>query len=207
MFARLTGQVEAAGLDSVIVDVSGVGYLVHASARTLSSLSTVSGPVTLLIETIIREDSFTLVGFLSEDEKACYKALSGVQGVGSKAALSLLSALPPEELHLAISSGDKTALTRADGVGPKLASRLLTELADRFGKMHFSSGGMDLPMHNNNASEKPGKHQNGQDALSALVHLGYARSDAFRAVNQSTDELGSEATIDQLIKESLKRLS
>lgn len=212
MIAKLTGTIDSTAENTLIVDVGGVGYLVHASGRTLSRVGTRGSNVSLLIETIVREDQFTLYGFADVAEKEWFQILCTVQGVGAKVALAILSAVPPEQLPVAIASQDKAALRRADGVGDKLAVRIVTELKDKAGKMALgaaagqqaaaaatkSKGGMalvDLPKAASN------------DAVSALVNLGYGRTEAFSAVANVLREKGDDTPLADLIRESLKELS
>ena len=125
MIAKLSGILDSVAQSTLILDVNGVGYLVHASARTLAQAGQAGDPLSLLIETIVREDAFNLYGFREAAEQEWFRLLTSVQGVGAKAALAILSVSPPDQLGFAIAAGDKTALTRADGVGPKLALRIL----------------------------------------------------------------------------------
>lgn len=197
MIAMLAGIVEQAAAESVIVDVNGVGYLVFASARTLARLPARGEPVRLLIETHVREDHIHLYGFADEAERGWFRLLTTVQGVGAKLALALLGTLAPEALATAIMAQDKAALARADGVGPKLAQRIANELKDKVGGIALGP-----------AASAPAAAPRGAaaDAVSALVNLGYSRSDAFSAVNQAAQRLGGEARIDALIRAGLQEL-
>lgn len=212
MIAKLSGILDSVSTGSLILDVNGVGYLVHASARTLAQAGQAGEPLSLLIETIIREDAFSLYGFPDAAEQEWFRLLTSVQGVGAKAGLAILSVSPPDQLGFAIASGDKTALTRADGVGPKLATRILTELKDKAGKMSefFSpssppaSGGEGK----STAFDRGGAVTNtDQDAVSALVNLGYGRSDAYAAVAQVKAENDNSDDLQDLIRLALKALS
>jgi holliday junction DNA helicase RuvA len=199
MIAMLAGIVEQAAAESVVVDVNGVGYLVFASARTLARLPARGEPVRLLIETHVREDHIHLYGFADEAERGWFRLLTTVQGVGAKLALAILGVLAPEALLTAIMAQDRVALARADGVGPKLAQRIANELKDK-------AGGIALgPAAANAAAPAPAGAA--ADAVSALVNLGYTRSDAFSAVTQATQRLGAEAKIDALIRAGLKELA
>ena len=133
MIAKLTGVIDTSGEDWLIIDVAGVGYLVFCSSRTLGQLTSMNGPVSVLIETHVREDHIHLYGFADAGERDSYKLITTVQGVGAKVGLAILSALSPEELAQAIAAGDKAAVTRAPGVGPKLATRIISELKDKMG--------------------------------------------------------------------------
>lgn len=197
MIAMLAGIVEQAAAESVIVDVNGVGYLVFASARTLARLPARGEPVRLLIETHVREDHIHLYGFADEAERGWFRLLTTVQGVGAKLALALLGTLAPEALATAIMAQDKAALARADGVGPKLAQRIANELKDKVGGIALGPAAASAPA----APRGPAA-----DAVSALVNLGYSRSDAFSAVNQAAQRLGGEARIDALIRAGLQEL-
>jgi Holliday junction DNA helicase RuvA len=198
MIAQLTGRVDALSDGSCVIDVGGVGYLVQASSRTLSALPPAPTAAKLLIETHVREDAIILYGFADTAERDWFRLLTTVQGVGGKVALGILSALSPKDLIGAISAGDKASLTRAPGVGPRLAVRLLTELRDKTGAMPTSTGVSYTPI----ATATPT-----DDALSALVNLGYRRAEAQQAVARVLDHLGDKATLDALIRDSLKDLA
>ena len=202
MIARLKGIVESIDGDAAVIDVNGVGYLVAASARTLRDL-VVGGPATLLVETIVREDAIALYGFLATAERDWFRILTTVQGVGARVALSILSTLAPDEIARAIAAQDRATLSRPAGVGPKLAARLATELKDKaasFGIAPATSGGQP------NAPVAPSGSVN-EDAVSALVNLGYKRVEAFGAVARATQRLGAEAKIDAVIRAALQELS
>jgi Holliday junction DNA helicase RuvA len=198
MIAMLAGIVEQIAPESVVVDVGGVGYLVFASARTLARLPARGEPVRLLIETHVREDHIHLYGFADEAERGWFRLLTTVQGVGAKLALAILSVLPPEALTTAIMAQDKTALVRADGVGQKLAQRIANELKDKVGGIALGPAAASAPA--------AAPHAAASDAVSALVNLGYSRSDAYSAVNQAAQRLGAEARIDALIRAGLQEL-
>ncbi len=198
MIAQLTGRVDALSDGTCVIDVGGVGYLVQASSRTLSALPQPPTPARLLIETHVREDAIVLYGFADSAERDWFRLLTTVQGVGGKVALAILSALSPRDLIGAIAAGDKASLTRAPGVGPRLAIRLLTELKDKTGTMPTSTGVTYTPI----AAATPA-----DDAVSALVNLGYRRSEAQQTVARVLDRLGEGATLDALIRDSLKELA
>ncbi len=201
MIAKLKGIVDAIDGDSAVIDVNGVGYLVTASARTLRDLL-VGGPVTLLVETIVREDAIALYGFLATTERDWFRILTTVQGVGAKVALSILSTLSPDEIARAIAAQDKATLSRPAGVGPKLAARLATELKDKaaaFGVAPVSTAAADMP------AGTPGSIN--EDAVSALVNLGYKRVEAFGAVARVTQRLGEGAKLNDVIKAALQELA
>ena len=198
MIAKLTGRIEGVEDGRCIVDVNGVGYLVHASTRTLSALP-MGEKASLLIETSVREDAIVLYGFFESAERDWFRLLTTVQGVGAKVALSILSALSPRELIAAIAAGDRGSLTRASGVGAKLAVRLLTELREKAGGMPTGVGFSPvLP---------PPVGGVAADALSALVNLGYRRPEALAAVGRAMERLGEEAGLDAVIRDGLKELA
>jgi Holliday junction DNA helicase RuvA len=199
MIAQLTGRVDALSDGTCVIDVGGVGYLVQASSRTLSALPPAPAAAKLLIETHVREDAIILYGFADTAERDWFRLLTTVQGVGGKVALGILSALSPKDLIVAISAGDKASLTRASGVGPRLAVRLLTELRDKTGAMPTSVGVSYTPIA---ATATPA-----DDALSALLNLGYRRAEAQQAVARVLERLGDAATLDALIRDSLKDLA
>ncbi len=211
MIAKLTGLVDSSGAGWAVVDVSGVGYLVHCSGRALAVLPAQGEPVSLFIETHVREDHIHLYGFPEVAERDWFRLLSTVQGVGARMALAVLSALAPADLIQAIAAQDKRALTRANGVGPKLAARIVTELKDKAGQFALGpaaalAGGAAA---NDGAGGGAGDGAPAlsEDAISALVNLGYQRGEAFGAVAQATRTLGAEAALEAVIKAGLKELS
>jgi Holliday junction DNA helicase RuvA len=184
-----------------VIDVGGVGYLVFASTRTLGRLPAPGGPARLLIETHVREDHIHLYGFVDAAERDWFRLLTTVQGVGARLALAILSAVASEELTLAIVSQDRTTLSRADGVGPKLAARIVNELRDKV-------GGLALIATNSAASGVTAIEAGpNADAVSALVNLGYRRAEAFGAVAAASRRLGDGAKIDALIRAGLQELA
>jgi Holliday junction DNA helicase RuvA len=198
MIARLRGLAEALTDTSCIIDVNGVGYLVFCSTPTLANLDE-GGAVSLLIETQVREDAITLYGFSSAAERDWFRLLNTVQGVGAKLALAILSALSPDQLIAALSTGDKAALARAPGVGPRLALRLATELREKAGAMP-GGGAAPLPA-------APPLRAHLADALSALQNLGYRHAEAESALAKAVDAHGADAALDVLIRAALKALS
>ena len=200
MIAKLKGVVDAVDADSAIVDVGGVGYLVSASARTLRELAA-GDEVTVLVETIVREDAIALYGFLETAERDWFRILTTVQGVGARVALSILSTLSPDEIARAIAAQDRATLSRPAGVVPKLAARLATELKDKaaaFGVAPLGKG-VEAPV-------MPAGSIN-EDAVSALVNLGYKRVEAFGAVARVTQRLGADARLDAVIRAGLQELA
>ncbi len=204
MIAKLTGLVDSTGEDYVIIDVGGVGYSVFCSNRTLNMLATATGTVSVMIETHVREDHIHLYGFADEAERAWFKLLTTVQGVGAKVCLAILSVLSPDNLVQAIAAQDKAAVTQAPGVGPKLATRILSELKDKVGGISLGSTTAVLE---GEVAYADGGSQFANDAVSALVNLGYGRSDAFRVVHQAAAKLGADASVEVLIKDGLSELS
>ena len=202
MIGKLTGVVDSTGEDWAIIDVSGVGYVVFCSGRSLARLGSAGQPASLLIETHVREDHIHLYGFADPAERDWFRLLCTVQGVGARMALAILTVLSPPELTQAIAAQDKTVLTRASGVGPKLAGRVVAELRDKVGA--FDLGPVAAV-----AGGVAGGHLEGpaEDAVSALVNLGYRRVEAFGAVAKAAQSLGGEAALESLIKEGLKELS
>jgi Holliday junction DNA helicase RuvA len=198
MIGRLRGVVDGIEDGKCLIDVSGVGYVVFCSSRTLGELPNPPGIATMLIETQVREDAISLYGFATAAEREWFRLLTTVQGVGAKVALGLLSALSPDQLIAAIASQDKAGLTRAPGVGPKLAIRILTELREKAGAM--PGGGTRIP-------GAPVVQGPMADALSALTNLGYRRAEAEAALGRASDEHGAEATLDVLIRAGLKALA
>lgn len=203
MIARLSGLLDSVAETFCILDVNGVGYQVFCSGKTLRNLPRPGEAVRLHIETHVREDHIHLFGFVSDAERSCFNLLQTVQGVGAKVALGILSTLAPDELFRAIASADKTSLNRCDGVGPKLAVRLITELKDKVGGIALG------PAASATAAEAMAETAGGPvaDALSALVNLGYKRADAFGAVTTAARNLGDKANVQQLIPAALKELA
>jgi Holliday junction DNA helicase RuvA len=199
VIALLTGRIVHREEGSCVIDVNGVGYLVQASTRTLAALPSGAETARLLIETHVREDAITLYGFTDAAERDWFRLLTTVQGVGARVALSVLSALSPRDLVAAIASGDRTSLTRAPGVGARLAVRLLTELRDKAGAMP-SAPGITLPASVSSSGPV-------EDALSALVNLGYRRAEAHPVVAKVIERLGESAGLDAVIRDSLKELA
>lgn len=202
MIARLKGLVDSVDTDSAVIDVGGVGYLVSASSRTLRDL--VAGePATMLVETIVREDAIALYGFLETAERDWFRILTTVQGVGARVALSILSTLSPDEIARAIAAQDRATLSRPAGVGPKLAARLATELKDKAAAFGVAPAPKGVPAA---ASAAPAGSVN-EDAVSALVNLGYKRVEAFGAVARVTQRLGDGARLDAVIRAGLQELA
>lgn len=207
MIAKLRGILDSVADGSAVIDVGGVGYLVFASSRTLSQLGDKGGNVSVHVETNVREDHIHLYGFAEKAEQDTFRMLQTVQGVGAKAALSILSALAPEEILRSIAAGDAKMLTRADGVGPKLAGRIVNELKDKAVNISL---GADVAMPAPAGGRKvasAGEPAAVADAISALVNLGYDRSIAYGAVHAAVKAMGPNADLNQLITAGLKELA
>jgi holliday junction DNA helicase RuvA len=200
MIAKLYGRIDETGVDHLVIDVNGVGYLVQASARTLAALGKSDDFATVFTEMQVSENDMRLIGFATKEERDWFRLLTGVQGVGGKVGLAILSAIEPADLALAIGSGDAAMVARANGVGPKLASRIVNELKDKVGALAGIGGGMKLL-----AAGAGGNHAS--DAMSALTGLGFKPGEAGSAVAQAVEELGSDATLDALVRLALKRAS
>lgn len=209
MIALLRGTVAGVSEDAAVVDVGGVGYLVLCSASTLQNLPRIGQPVELHTEMQARENEITLYGFLEPADRVWFRMLQTVQGVGARVALSLLGVLRPPELATAIAIGDKAVLTRASGVGARLAGRIVSELKDRVGGVPTKGGALGAVGGDPAVAVAAALGGAANDALSALVHLGYGRSDAFAAVARVQVRLGEDGagTTDQLIREALKELA
>lgn len=201
MIAKLYGRIDETGVDHLVIDVNGVGYLVQASARTLAALGKADDFATVFTEMQVSENDMRLIGFATREERDWFRLLTGVQGVGGKVGLAILSAIEPQDLALAIGSGDAAMVARANGVGPKLASRIVNELKDKVGALAGIGGGAKL-MSSGAAS---GGHAG--DALSALANLGFKPAEASTAVASAVEELGADASLDALVRLALKKAS
>ena len=204
MIGKLKGIVDSYGEDYIILDVNGVGYQVHCSARTLQALPAPGEAATLSIETYVREDQIKLFGFTSDAEREWFRLLQTVQGVGAKVALSVLSTLKASELASAIAMRDKAAVARSPGVGPKVAERIVTELKDKAPQFTSIdpaviqlSGALD-----ENRAPRPVS-----DAVSALVNLGYGQPQAAAAIAAAARNAGEDADTATLIRQGLKELA
>ena len=208
MIARLTGLIYQQSDGSIIIDVGGVGYLVFCSKRTLNVLIGQGDVVSLYVETHVREDHIHLYGFADRLEQEWFGLLTTVQGVGAKVALAILSVSPPEVLAQTVGAADKAAISQAPGVGPKLATRIISELKDKIGNKNLSNyvfsaedgSKIDRASDINTNSVTT-------DAVSALVNLGYGRTEAFTAVARVAQRQGDEATVETLVKDGLAELS
>ncbi|MFZ5744651.1 MAG: Holliday junction branch migration protein RuvA [Pseudomonadota bacterium] len=198
MIARLSGLLDDFGPDWAVIDVNGVGYLVHCSARTLDALGVRGDRVTVHTELQVSENDMRLIGFASGGEREWFRLLTGIQGVGSKMALAVLSALTVDELQRACAGGDAAMVARAQGVGPKLASRIVNELKDKAGGLPSAAGAAIAAAPRGSAS---------QDAVSALQNLGFKPNVATEAVARALEELGEGAGLNDLVRVALKRVA
>ena len=199
MIAKLTGTLDSWGAGHAVIDVNGVGYLVEASARTLSAIGIVGDHVTVHTELLVGEDFLRLIGFASAEERDWFRLLTSVQGVGGKVALAILSALDPAEIQRAIATADFASIARANGVGPKLAQRICNELKDKAGNVATGAPGI--------GGVSTGAPAGGvlADALAALASLGFKPAEASAAVNAADAELGPAATLDALVRLALRK--
>lgn len=195
VIAHLKGRLEATGIDHAVIDVGGVGYLVGASSRTLAAVGAVGEAVTLHTEMLVGEDFIRLVGFASAAERDWFRLLTGVQGVGARVALAILSALEPADLSRAVASQDKAMVARANGVGPKLAERIVRELKDKVGGVVIAGAAAGLPA----------PVGTGADAVSALINLGFRPTEAATAVAAAEGDLGPTVTLDALVRLALRK--
>lgn len=213
MIAKLHGIVDTIGEDFCIIDVNGVGYQAFASSRTLGSLF-VGSEISLLTIMTVREDDISLFGFADAWEKEWFLTLTKVQGVGAKVGLSILSALTPMQLSQAISAQDKTSFCRANGVGPKLAARIVSELKDKIVTVPLNITGASgnqvqtAPQDSEKSFELPSNqdYAKSEDAISALTNLGYQRLEAYKIVNKVLND-NPEADVSTLIRLSLKEFA
>jgi Holliday junction DNA helicase RuvA len=199
MIAKLRGLLDSFSADHAVIDVGGIGYLVFASTRTLSSLGALGGEVVLHTQMQVSEDDIRLIGFATAEERDWFRLLTSVQGVGARVALAILSALTVDELHRAIASGDNAMVARSQGVGPKLAQRIVNELKDKAGSVMLGAGGI--------APAAQPADSLGADAASALLNLGFRPAEAAAAVARAEEELGAGATLDALVRVALKKAS
>jgi len=197
MIAKLKGRLEESGADWAVIDVAGVGYLVHCSAKTLSALGEAGEGVTVFTDLQVSENDMRLLGFATSGERDWFRLLTQVQGVGSKVALAILSALSTEELQGACARGDAAQVARANGVGPKLAGRIVNELKDKAGGMPAAPGVAALAISPAGSSSA--------DAVSALQNLGFKPAIAASAVAHAQAELGEDAELNELVRVALKR--
>ncbi|WP_315724551.1 MULTISPECIES: Holliday junction branch migration protein RuvA [unclassified Bradyrhizobium] len=204
MIGKLKGLIDSTTEDFVILDVGGVGYQVHCSARTLQALPSPGEAATLSIETYVREDQIKLFGFRSDVEREWFRLLQTVQGVGAKVALAVLGTLPPADLANAIALRDKAAVARTPGVGPKVAERIVTELKDKAPAFADVDPGV---VRLSGAIEESRAPRPIADAISALINLGYGQPQAAAAIAAASRAAGDKAETAQLIRLGLKELA
>jgi Holliday junction DNA helicase RuvA len=202
MIGKLNGMVDGVAGSQVLLDVNGVGYVVTCSARTLRQIGPAKSAASLRVETHVREDAINLYGFIDAEEQDWFRLLTTVQGVGAKVALAILSAVAPGQIAQVIAAQDKSALTQADGVGPKLALRIVTELKDKIPAFMAASGAANIT----SIDAKSAGDAVSTDATSALINLGYRRAEAFGAVATAARQKPG-AKLDELIRLSLAELS
>lgn len=204
MIAKLSGIMDSAGQDYLILDVGGVGYQVFASGRTLSRVQK-GEPVSLLIDTHVREDHIHLYGFMDKAEQEWFRLLTSVQGVGAKVGMAILGTCPVDRLGFAIAAGDAAFVRQADGVGPKLATRIVTELKDKASKIDLAPPPPKATGKVTKLTEDAPPANIENDAVSALVNLGYGRADAYSAVLQVRDKANDN--LSEILKLALKELA
>jgi Holliday junction DNA helicase RuvA len=196
VIGKLAGTVDSRGDGWVVVDVGGVGYHVHGSGRTLAALPGTGKPVKLWVDTLVRDDRIQLFGFADAGERDWFRLLQTVQGVGPRVALAILSVLAPAELAQAVLASDRALVSRANGVGPKLAQRICAELKDKVGGVTLGVGAVSQPVEGHEA-----------DAVSVLVNLGYGRAESFAAVAGASRALGGRPSVEVLVRAGLRELA
>ena len=208
MIGKLSGIVDSVATDHLILDVQGVGYQVYCSPRTLGNAHAAE-PMSLLIDTHVREDHIHLYGFASAAEQQWFRSLTSVQGVGAKVGMAILGVCPPDKLGFIIAAQDKAAISQADGVGPKLAVRIVTELKDKAAKIDLSPAAATKGAKVVSIDQPSAPASVDNDAVSALVNLGYARADAYQAVMQAKTKANDNEAgdIGAMIRLALKELS
>jgi Holliday junction DNA helicase RuvA len=202
MIAKLTGKLDSTSAGSAIIDVGGVGYLVEASARTLDAMGAKGDGVTVHTELLVGEDFMRLLGFSRAEERDWFRLLVSVQGVGTKVALAILSALELNDLQRALASADSAMIARANGVGPKLAQRICNELKDKAAGLGGISGTGPASSMGGSAKGAPNAFT---DAVGALTGLGFKPMEATSAVSAAAEDLGADATLDALVRLALKK--
>ena len=222
MIASLKGVLTSIGKSDIIIEVNGIGYLLNVSSKLISSLGDIGSNLSLFTDLQIKDDKIVMYGFVNSSDQTFFKLLQSVQGVGPKAALSLLSTLSVDEVVLAISSGDKTMLSRAEGIGPKVAGRIASELLDKVSVFNMSSSIKDKDnKFNNNEQDKLNFQENDydgnismivEDIISALINLGYGRSEVFSVVMKIKNDFSHKKqnklfTVNSIVPIALKELS
>ena len=222
MIASLTGNLASIGKSEIILDVNGVGYLLNVSSKLISSLGEIGSKLSVFTDLQIKDDKILMYGFATSNEQSFFRLLQSVQGIGPKAALSILSALTINELILAITSGDKAMISRAEGVGPKVAARVTAELSEKVSNMHLNFGNNDISKNsqekNSNVLKSNFLNEEDQffdvveDTISALINLGYTRSEVFSVVmaikkDFNLKKINLDFTVNAIIPLALKELS
>jgi Holliday junction DNA helicase RuvA len=222
MIASLTGNLASIGKSEIILEVNGVGYLLNVSSKLVSSLGEIGSKLSVFTDLQIKDDKILMYGFATSNEQSFFRLLQSVQGIGPKAALSILSALTINELILAITSGDKAMISRAEGVGPKVAARVTAELSEKVSNMHLNFGNNDISKNSqeNNANVLKSNFLNEEDqffdvvedTISALINLGYTRSEVFSVVmaikkDFNLKKINLDFTVNAIIPLALKELS
>ena len=222
MIASLKGVLTSIGKSDIILEVNGIGYLLNVSSKLISSLDDIGSNLSLFTDLQIKDDKIVIYGFVDSSEQSFFKLLQSVQGVGPRAALSLLSTLSVDEVVLAISSGDKTMLSRAEGIGPKVAGRIASELLEKVSVFNISNSIRNTDnKFNNNEQDKLNFQENDydgnismivEDIISALINLGYGRSEVFSVVMQIKNDFSHKKqnklfTVNTIVPIALKELS
>jgi len=222
MIASLTGNLASIGKSEIILEVNGVGYLLNVSSKLVSSLGEIGSKLSVFTDLQIKDDKILMYGFATSNEQSFFRLLQSVQGIGPKAALSILSALTINELILAITSGDKAMISRAEGVGPKVAARVTAELSEKVSNMHLNHGNNDISKNsqekNSNVLKSNFLNEEDQffdvveDTISALINLGYTRSEVFSVVmaikkDFNLKKINLDFTVNAIIPLALKELS
>src|SRR5210317_966 len=222
MIASLTGNLASIGKSEIILEVNGVGYLLNVSSKLVSSLGEIGSKLSVFTDLQIKDDKILMYGFATSNEQSFFRLLQSVQGIGPKAALSILSALTINELILAITSVDKAMISRAEGVGPKVAARVTAELSEKVSNMHLNFGNNDISKNsqekNSNVLKSNFLNEEDQffdvveDTISALINLGYTRSEVFSVVmaikkDFNLKKINSDFTVNAIIPLALKELS
>lgn len=222
MIASLTGNLASIGKSEIILEVNGVGYLLNVSSKLVSSLGEIGSKLSVFTDLQIKDDKILMYGFATSNEQSFFRLLQLVQGIGPKAALSILSALTINELILAITSGDKAMISRAEGVGPKVAARVTAELSEKVSNMHLNFGNNDITKNsqekNSNVLKSNFLNEEDQffdvveDTISALINLGYTRSEVFAVVmaikkDFNLKKINLDFTVNAIIPLALKELS
>jgi len=222
MIASLKGVLTSIGKSDIIIEVNGIGYLLNVSSKLISSLGDIGSNLSLFTDLQIKDDKIVIYGFVDSSEQSFFKLLQSVQGVGPRAALSLLSTLSVDEVVLAISSGDKTMLSRAEGIGPKVAGRIASELLEKVSVFNISNSIRNIDnKFNNNEQDKLNFQENDydgnismivEDIISALINLGYGRSEVFSVVMKIKNDFSHKKqnklfTVNTIVPIALKELS